>query len=98
MGETLRHTLVRTEQIGEATVAPADFNELFQRGTRASVTRTGVYIAFPTAYGGTPNVIVAGMGSAANLVGNRIRRGSFQVQLGAAGTARVSWQAWGPRA
>ncbi len=94
----VRHTLVRTDKIADAVVAAADFNELFQRGSAVAVTRTGRYVVFATAYGGSAEVFISPRGSAAVLVANRVRRGSFQVQLTAAGTARLDWQAWGPRA
>ena len=104
MGDVVKHVQIPTTRIGDAQISEPKFAEHFERGTAVDIVRTAARtVSFETAFGGTPDIAIgitslAPAGTANTVLIAANGPGSFQVSLLQAGTAEISWQAWGPRA
>lgn len=77
-------------------IIESKLSEHYEHGRIGSVTATGKYEVFDTAFGAVPTVVVTGEGVNARLAQAPVA-GSFKVELDAAGTAAVRYMAWGER-
>ncbi len=87
---------VVTNNVADSAIQVDKFGALRDHGTLASVTATGRYKSFHTAFGATPSVVVTAQNANAQVAGTPAT-GSFQAALDAAGTADAFYIAWGSR-
>ncbi len=100
MGIT-RRTLLETQDIKDSVVTRGKFSETLDYGTLADVGKTGTYLHFSTAFGGTPTLVLTGvlggLGTVAELM-TTPKSGSARIRTTGSGTVVVEYMAWGPKA
>ncbi len=100
-GERIEDATIEAVDIADATITEAKFSEHFEHGRIGTVSKSGFYKLFTTAFGAAPHVVVTGinedLGTFATL-GTAPAVGSFKVVLTGDGTLDVMFMAWGQRA
>lgn len=109
MGDIKRHMQVGstgiadgtldTVDIKDASVTAAKFSALFEHGTVEVANSKGTYLVFDTDFGGTPTIVVTGVGAAGTVpqLNHTPTSGSVHIDLSTSGTIVVHYEAWGVR-
>ena len=93
--EKVKDAALATVDYGDATVTAAKLSERLVHST-GSATGSGTYTKFTPVFGGVPQVVAMGYGSAVYLKKAPVV-GSFALKQSSAGTISANYVAWGAR-
>ena len=99
MGNIKRYTQLETTDYGAASLPAAKFSELLEHGTVVVANSSATYLVFDTAFGGTPTLVVTGVGAAGTVpqLNHAPTSGSAHIDLSTSGSVVVHYIAWGAR-